>query len=161
MQSNEGKLLKNNIGNKKYSKQVALVKKRVTYQKRQQLFPLQIRMTQSIFFIIDEQNRHNLELLERCLCVVCIDEDILPSTFNEPLRAEDRWINDRDYANVLHHAIHGGGSRHLGANRWFDKTFNAILGKVSTTLIKSTKSLIKIKQLLIRTVRARPENPVT
>ncbi|XP_043290100.1 choline O-acetyltransferase [Venturia canescens] len=77
----------------------------------------------------NEQNRHNLELLERCLCVVCIDEDILPSTFNEPLRAEDRWINDRDYANVLHHAIHGGGSRHLGANRWFDKTFNAILGK--------------------------------
>lgn len=81
---------------------------------------------------LDERNRHNLELLERCLCVVCIDEDILPSTFNEPLRAEDRWINDRDYANVLHHAIHGGGSRHFGANRWYDKTFHAILGKVST-----------------------------
>ncbi|XP_053995714.1 choline O-acetyltransferase isoform X2 [Hylaeus anthracinus] len=77
----------------------------------------------------NEQNRHNLELLERCLCVVCIDDDILPTTFNNPLKKEDRWIGDRDYANVLHHALHGGGSRHLGANRWFDKTFHAILGK--------------------------------
>ncbi|XP_076243801.1 choline acetyltransferase [Calliopsis andreniformis] len=77
----------------------------------------------------NEQNRHNLELLERCLCVVCIDDDILPTTFNNPLKKEDRWIGDRDYANVLHHTLHGGGSRHLGANRWFDKTFHAILGK--------------------------------
>lgn len=78
----------------------------------------------------DERNRHNLELLERCLCVVCIDDDVLPTTFNNPMKKEDRWIGDRDYANVLHHALHGGGSRHLGANRWFDKTFHAILGKV-------------------------------
>ncbi|XP_076763908.1 choline acetyltransferase [Xylocopa sonorina] len=77
----------------------------------------------------NEQNRHNLELLEKCLCVVCIDDDVLPTTFNNPLRKEDRWIGDRDYANVLHHVLHGGGSRHLGANRWFDKTFHAILGK--------------------------------
>lgn len=80
--------------------------------------------------LLDERNRHNLELLERCLCVVCIDDDVLPTTFNNPLKKEDRWIGDRDYANVLHHALHGGGSRHLGANRWFDKTFHAILGKV-------------------------------
>lgn len=78
----------------------------------------------------DERNRHNLELLERCLCVVCIDDDALPATFNNPLKKEDRWIGDRDYANVLHQALHGGGSRHLGANRWFDKTFHAILGTV-------------------------------
>ncbi|XP_026827019.1 choline O-acetyltransferase [Ooceraea biroi] len=76
-----------------------------------------------------ERNRHNLELLERCLCVICIDDDVLPTTFNNPIRKEDRWIGDRDYANVLHHALHGGGSRHLGANRWFDKTVHAILGK--------------------------------
>ncbi|XP_011049382.1 PREDICTED: choline O-acetyltransferase isoform X2 [Acromyrmex echinatior] len=79
--------------------------------------------------IKNERNRHNLELLERCLCVVCIDDDVLPTTFNNPMKKEDRWIGDRDYANVLHHALHGGGSRHLGANRWFDKTFHAILGK--------------------------------
>lgn len=90
----------------------------------------EVRVLEGIF--IDEQNRHNLELLERCLCVVCIDDDILPATFNNPLKKEDRWIDDRDYANVLHHVLHGGGSRHLGANRWFDKTFHAILGKVYT-----------------------------
>ncbi|XP_033210591.1 choline O-acetyltransferase [Belonocnema kinseyi] len=77
----------------------------------------------------NERNRHNIELLERCLCVVCIDDDVLPGTFNNPYRKSDKWIGDRDYANVLHHTIHGGGSRHLGANRWFDKTFHAILGK--------------------------------
>ncbi|XP_076669809.1 choline acetyltransferase isoform X2 [Andrena cerasifolii] len=76
-----------------------------------------------------ERNRHNLELLERCLCVVCIDDDILPITFNNPLKKENRWLGHRDYANVLHHALHGGGSRHLGANRWFDKTLHVILGK--------------------------------
>ncbi|XP_012137207.2 choline acetyltransferase isoform X1 [Megachile rotundata] len=77
----------------------------------------------------NERNRHNLELLEKCLCVVCVDDDVLPATFNNPYNKEDRWIGDRDYANVLHHALHGGGSRHLGANRWFDKTVHLILGK--------------------------------
>ncbi|XP_012282971.2 choline O-acetyltransferase [Orussus abietinus] len=77
----------------------------------------------------NERNRHNLELLERCLCVVCIDDDVLPATFNNPYRSEDRWIGERDYANVLHHALHGGGSRHLGCNRWYDKSVQLILGK--------------------------------
>jgi len=71
---------------------------------------------------------------------------VLPTTFNNPMKKEDRWIGDRDYANVLHHALHGGGSRHLGANRWFDKTFHAILGKVRLTYIyncyKSTVDLV-------------------
>ncbi|XP_032666953.1 choline O-acetyltransferase isoform X2 [Odontomachus brunneus] len=79
--------------------------------------------------IKNECNRHNLELLERCLCIVCIDDDALPTTFNNPIRKEDRWIGDRDYANVLHHALHGGGSRHLAANRWYDKTLQLFLGK--------------------------------
>lgn len=77
----------------------------------------------------NERNRHNLELLERCLCIVCIDDDVLPTTFNNPFNKDDRWIGDRDYANALHHALHGGGSRHLVANRWFDKTVQFILGK--------------------------------
>ncbi|XP_001605246.2 choline O-acetyltransferase isoform X2 [Nasonia vitripennis] len=77
----------------------------------------------------NENNRHNVELIERCLCLVCIDDDVLPTTFNNPMRKEDRWLGERDYANVLHHMIHGGGSRHVGANRWFDKTVQLILGK--------------------------------
>ncbi|KAK0157483.1 hypothetical protein PV328_011225 [Microctonus aethiopoides] len=77
----------------------------------------------------NECNRHNLELMERCLCVVCIDDDILPVTFNESCKKENEWFNNRDYANVLHHSLHGGGSRYFGANRWFDKTVNIILGK--------------------------------
>ncbi|XP_043486009.1 choline O-acetyltransferase isoform X1 [Polistes fuscatus] len=77
----------------------------------------------------NERNRHNIELLERCMCIVCIDDDILPGTFNNPYRKNDRWIGDRDLANVLHHVIHGGGSRHFAANRWFDQTVQLILGK--------------------------------
>ncbi|XP_046829201.1 choline O-acetyltransferase isoform X1 [Vespa crabro] len=77
----------------------------------------------------NERNRHNIELLERCLCIVCIDDDVLPATFNNPYRTNDRWIGERDLANVLHHILHGGGSRHLAANRWFDQTVQLILGK--------------------------------
>ncbi|KAJ8670744.1 hypothetical protein QAD02_002003 [Eretmocerus hayati] len=76
-----------------------------------------------------ENNQHNLDLLERCLCLVCMDDDVLPTTFNNPVNRQDRWLGDRDFANVLHHMIHGGGSRHVGANRWFDKTVQFILGK--------------------------------
>ncbi|KAK2582413.1 hypothetical protein KPH14_004731 [Odynerus spinipes] len=79
--------------------------------------------------IKNERNRHNIELIERCVCIICIDNDVLPATFNNPYREDDRWIGDRDYANVLHHALHGGGSQHLSANRWFDKTVQFILGK--------------------------------
>ncbi|KAL2737823.1 choline O-acetyltransferase isoform X2 [Vespula squamosa] len=77
----------------------------------------------------NERNRHNIELLERCLCIVCIDDDVLPATFNNPYRKNDRWIGERDLANVLHQLLHGGGSRHLAANRWFDQTVQLILGK--------------------------------
>lgn len=82
------------------------------------------------FVFTDERNRHNIELLERCLCIVCIDDDVLPATFNNPYKKNDRWIGDRDLANVLHQILHGGGSRHLAANRWFDQTVQLILGKV-------------------------------
>ncbi|XP_014205152.1 choline O-acetyltransferase [Copidosoma floridanum] len=77
----------------------------------------------------NERNQRNLELLEQCLCIVSIDDDVLPTTFNNPVNREDLWIDGRDYANVLHHALHGGGSRFFGANRWFDKTVHLILGK--------------------------------
>ncbi|KAI4472564.1 hypothetical protein M0802_016698, partial [Mischocyttarus mexicanus] len=77
----------------------------------------------------NERNRHNIELLERCMCIVCIDDDVLPPTFNNPYTKNDRWIGDRDLSNVLHHVLHGGGSRHLAANRWFDQTVQLILGK--------------------------------
>lgn len=80
--------------------------------------------------------------MERCLCMVCIDDDVLPGTFNNPYKKEDKWIGDRDYANVLHHTLHGGGSRHLGANRWFDKTFHAILGKVRIYIFYSIENSI-------------------
>ncbi|XP_058789573.1 choline O-acetyltransferase isoform X2 [Phymastichus coffea] len=74
-------------------------------------------------------NRHNIELLERCLCIVCLDDQVLPKTFNNSVNPNDLWIGERDYANVLHHALHGGGSRFCGGNRWFDKTVHFILGK--------------------------------
>ncbi|XP_020711658.2 choline O-acetyltransferase isoform X2 [Athalia rosae] len=83
----------------------------------------------------NEQNRHNLELLERCLCIVCLDDDVLPTTFNDPIgksRDVGHWIGDRDETNLFHHALHGGGSRHLGANRWYDKTLQLFLGKDGT-----------------------------
>ncbi|KAL7306295.1 hypothetical protein TKK_0001725 [Trichogramma kaykai] len=77
----------------------------------------------------NERNCHNIELIETCLCIVCIDDDALPTTFNNSINETDKWLNNRDYANVLHHMLHGGGSQYFGANRWFDKTVQLILGK--------------------------------
>ncbi|XP_046737810.1 choline O-acetyltransferase isoform X1 [Diprion similis] len=80
----------------------------------------------------NDTNRHNLELLERCLCIICLDDDVLPTTFNDSIgkkREVGHWIGDRDETNLFHHALHGGGSRHLGANRWYDKTLQFFLGK--------------------------------
>ncbi|CAB0032457.1 unnamed protein product, partial [Trichogramma brassicae] len=69
----------------------------------------------------NERNCHNIELIETCLCIVCIDDDALPTTFNNSINETDKWLNNRDYANVLHHMLHGGGSQYFGANRCLHK----------------------------------------
>ncbi|XP_023944500.1 choline O-acetyltransferase [Bicyclus anynana] len=70
--------------------------------------------------IRDENNRANLELMSRALCIMCVDE-----------AGGDRPELDAD-TNALLRAMHGGGTRHHSANRWFDKTVQLIISSDGT-----------------------------
>lgn len=54
----------------------------------------------------DPVNRESVELMERCVCVVCLDDP----TGLEP--------SDAHRAELM---LHGGGPDKNGANRWYDK----------------------------------------
>lgn len=54
----------------------------------------------------DPVNRESVELMERCMCVVCLDDP----TGLEP--------SDANRAVLM---LHGGGPDKNGANRWYDK----------------------------------------
>lgn len=54
----------------------------------------------------DPVNRESVELMERCVCVVCLDDP----TGLEP--------SDANRAVLM---LHGGGPDKNGANRWYDK----------------------------------------
>ncbi|KAG7228029.1 hypothetical protein INR49_005651, partial [Caranx melampygus] len=63
--------------------------------------------------IKDQTNRESLALIESCLCVVCLDEpnDLMPSDTNRALLM-----------------LHGGGHEKNGANRWYDKSMQFVVG---------------------------------
>ncbi|KAM7381473.1 hypothetical protein PAMA_012355 [Pampus argenteus] len=63
--------------------------------------------------IKDPTNRDSLALIESCLCVVCLDEPsgLQPSDTNRALLM-----------------LHGGGHEKNGANRWYDKSMQFVVG---------------------------------
>ncbi|XP_054455358.1 choline O-acetyltransferase-like [Anoplopoma fimbria] len=61
----------------------------------------------------DQTNRDSLALIESCLCVVCLDE---PS-----------GLDPRDTNRALL-MLHGGGREKNGANRWYDKSMQVVVG---------------------------------
>ncbi|XP_040033120.2 choline O-acetyltransferase b [Gasterosteus aculeatus] len=61
----------------------------------------------------DQTNRDSLALIESCLCVVCLDE---------PGGLEPR---DTNRALMM---LHGGGREKNGANRWYDKSMQFVVG---------------------------------
>uniref|UniRef100_A0A8C9XGT4 Choline O-acetyltransferase n=1 Tax=Sander lucioperca TaxID=283035 RepID=A0A8C9XGT4_SANLU len=63
--------------------------------------------------IKDQTNRDSLALIESCLCVVCLDE---------PSGLEPR---DTNRALLM---LHGGGREKNGANRWYDKSMQFVIG---------------------------------
>ncbi|XP_062525211.1 choline O-acetyltransferase [Bombyx mori] len=70
--------------------------------------------------IKDENNRTNLELISRALCILCLDE-----------AGGDRADADAD-TNAMLRAMHGAGTKHHSANRWFDKTVQLIISSDGT-----------------------------
>ncbi|XP_013190379.2 choline O-acetyltransferase [Amyelois transitella] len=68
----------------------------------------------------DENNRTNLELISRALCLLCIDE-----------AGGDCAGADGD-TNAMLRAMHGAGTAHHSANRWFDKTVQLLISSDGT-----------------------------
>uniref|UniRef100_A0A452IU69 Choline O-acetyltransferase n=1 Tax=Gopherus agassizii TaxID=38772 RepID=A0A452IU69_9SAUR len=62
----------------------------------------------------DSTNRDSLDMIERCICLVCLDG---------PSGVE---LNDTNMALQL---LHGGGYDKNGANRWYDKPMQFVVGR--------------------------------
>uniref|UniRef100_A0A8C2L6N3 Choline O-acetyltransferase n=1 Tax=Cyprinus carpio TaxID=7962 RepID=A0A8C2L6N3_CYPCA len=63
--------------------------------------------------IKDSTNRDSLDMIERCLCLVCLDE---------PSGTE---LTDTNRALLM---LHGGGTDKNGGNRWYDKPMQFVIG---------------------------------
>lgn len=63
-----------------------------------------------IIFFVDKESKASLEILQRSICVICIDNKLPESAPGE---------EDSTAAKMM---LHGGGSQFNSANRWFDKT---------------------------------------
>ncbi|KAG5855467.1 hypothetical protein ANANG_G00049350 [Anguilla anguilla] len=61
----------------------------------------------------DSTNRDSLDAIERCLCLVCLDDPsgVEPTDTNRALQM-----------------LHGGGHNKNGANRWYDKPMQFVIG---------------------------------
>ncbi|NXD36355.1 CLAT acetyltransferase, partial [Copsychus sechellarum] len=62
----------------------------------------------------DSTNRDSLDMIERCICLLCLDS---PSGA-EPSRT-----------SMALQLLHGGGCRRNGANRWYDKPMQFVVGR--------------------------------
>ncbi|KAF4019011.1 hypothetical protein G4228_010499 [Cervus hanglu yarkandensis] len=65
----------------------------------------------------DSTNRDSLDMIERCICLVCLDA---------PGGME---LSDTNRALQL---LHGGGCSKNGANRWYDKSLQFVVGRDGT-----------------------------
>ncbi|KAJ0004761.1 hypothetical protein NQD34_010975 [Periophthalmus magnuspinnatus] len=61
----------------------------------------------------ESTNRDSLDMIERCMCLVCLDDASGPE------------ISDSTRAMLM---LHGGGPSKNGGNRWYDKPMQFIIG---------------------------------
>ncbi|XP_072293303.1 choline O-acetyltransferase [Eucyclogobius newberryi] len=61
----------------------------------------------------ESTNRDSLDMIERCMCLVCLDDASGPE------------ISDSTRAMLM---LHGGGPNKNGGNRWYDKPMQFIIG---------------------------------
>lgn len=60
----------------------------------------------NIFLPTESTNRDSLDMIERCLCLLCLDD------------ASGTEQSDTTRATMM---LHGGGPSKNGGNRWYDK----------------------------------------
>ncbi|NXI25455.1 CLAT acetyltransferase, partial [Sterrhoptilus dennistouni] len=62
----------------------------------------------------DSTNRDSLDMIERCICLVCLDSPSAVELSN---------------TNMALQMLHGGGFHKNGANRWYDKPMQFVVGR--------------------------------
>lgn len=82
-----------------------------------------------------------MELISQALCIVCLDET-----------GGDRPDLDTD-TNAMLRAMHGAGTRHHSANRWFDKTVQ--VSKKYLTVKANLSSFVFHESLASNELRGR------
>lgn len=115
--------------------------------------------------LMDEQNSRNIELIEKSLILLCLDEN-LPPSFNARgfigATFGTHMAGDRDETNMAHEMIHGGGTNCNSANRWFDKTMQIIIcndGTWGLCYEHSSSEGIAVVQLLEKILNKIEEIP--
>ncbi|KAF5300477.1 hypothetical protein FQA39_LY02276 [Lamprigera yunnana] len=113
----------------------------------------------------DEKNCRNLDLIEKCLLIVCLDEP-LPTIFNLRTQkgAQGHTARGRDETNIALQMLHGGGSIYNSGNRWFDKTLQFIVsgdgacGLCNEHSAAEGVAVIQLLEKLIKHVETLPNN---
>ncbi|XP_023269173.1 choline O-acetyltransferase-like [Seriola lalandi dorsalis] len=100
----------------------------------------------------DQTNRDSLALIESCLCLVCLDEPsgLMPSDTNRALLM-----------------LHGGGREKNGANRWYDKSMQFVVGMDGICGVVCEHSpfegivLVQCSEYLMKYINACPSKMAT
>uniref|UniRef100_A0A8C1FQV4 Choline O-acetyltransferase n=2 Tax=Cyprinus carpio carpio TaxID=630221 RepID=A0A8C1FQV4_CYPCA len=101
--------------------------------------------------IKDSTNRDSLDMIERCLCLVCLDE---PSGTEQ---------TDTNRALLM---LHGGGTDKNGGNRWYDKPMQFVIGADGCCGVVCEHSpfegivLVQCTEYLLRYMRGSPSKLV-
>lgn len=82
----------------------------------------------------DSTNRDSLDMIERCICLVCLDG---PGTGD---------LSDTHRALQL---LHGGGCSLNGANRWYDKSLQVSAPLLALPLHRLFWSKPKVHALVV------------
>ncbi|KAM4636173.1 choline O-acetyltransferase [Discoglossus pictus] len=99
----------------------------------------------------DSTNRDSLDMIERCMCIVCLDA---------PTGME---MNEANRALQL---LHGGGYDKNGANRWYDKPMQFVVGRdgVSGTICEHSPFdgivLVQCTEHLLKYMKSSPKKLV-
>jgi len=84
---------------------------------------------------LDKKNKENLDAIERCIFVLCLDSSTPASLYSHSqggASVSDR--PQRDDVSLAEQMIHGLGSRVNSANRWFEKTMQVNKAQICVTV---------------------------
>jgi len=77
----------------------------------------------------DALNRDSLDLIERCIFLVCLDKSENDDIDDEDEIVElDQATTKRDFISLGTQILHGGNNMLNCCNRWYDKTMQFIIG---------------------------------